>query len=502
MAQVPFPRESLIQRAKILELCERDLDYRNAVYTLCKKDLVFWVNNFCFTYDPRSDVSKDLPFVLFQRQEEYLRWREGIIKEKDHGIVEKSRDMGVSWLNVVHHVHQWLFNPGFKGTFGSRKKEYVDELNNIDSLLEKVRYVIRKLPPWMKPKEYRLNYLKIVNIDNFSSITGEIGSDTGRGGRSTFYDADEFAFLQNAEAADSGISQNTETAFYTSTPNGNDTLYYQKRFSGKIPVFTFNYYDHPGKDEEWLEEQKRKLDPLVVAREILIDYEGSSEGVVIPAEWVRSAVNLFLRGGGTKYAALDVADDGKDKNVYVKRHGVILNRIERWNKQTTYQTAHRANMLCNEDGVEFFLYDANGVGAGVTGNMKAMKEDNRLGYEVIGLKNSYKATENVYPKFDNKEGREIFKNLRAELYWNVRVRFEKTYEQVNGINFYDDDELISIPDDAKLIQTLSKPKFFFDSRGLIQIEDKKKMTISPDDADALAMLYAPAEMIMSPAWWM
>jgi hypothetical protein len=84
----------------------------------------------------------------------------------------------------------------------------------------------------------------------------------------------------------------------------------------------------------------------------------------------------------------------------------------------------------------------------------------------------------------------------------VRVRFEKTYEQVNGINFYDDDELISIPDDAKLIQTLSKPKFFFDSRGLIQIEDKKKMTISPDDADALAMLYAPAEMIMSPAWWM
>lgn len=502
MAQVEFPRENLIQRARILERCEYDLDFRNAVYTLCQKDMVFWVNNFCFTYDPRSDVSKDLPFVLFEKQEAYLRWRENVVERKDHGVIEKSRDMGVSWLNVAHQVHQWLFNPGFKGTFGSRKKEYVDELNNIDSLLEKVRYIIRRLPDWMKPSQYRLNYLKIVNLDNFSFITGEIGSDTGRGGRSTFYDADEFAFLQNAEAADSGISQNTETAFYTSTPNGNDNLYYQKRFSGKLPVFTFNYYDHPGKDEAWLEEQKRKLDPIVVAREILIDYEGSAEGVTIPAAWVRAAVGLFVRGGGTRVSALDVADDGPDKNVYMHRHGVILKRIERWERQTTFQTAHKANLHCQEDNAEFFLYDANGVGAGVTGDMKAMKTDGRLNYEVIGLKNSQGATENVYPKFDNKMGKEIFANLRAELYWNLRTRFERTYEHAEGINFYDDDELISIPDDPKLTQTLSKPKFFFNSRGLIQIEDKRKMTASPDDADAATMLFAPTEMVMKPAWWM
>jgi phage terminase large subunit len=93
-------------------------------------------------------------------------------------------------------------------------------------------------------------------------------------------------------------------------------------------------------------------------------------------------------------------------------------------------------------------------------------------------------------------------NLRAELYWNVRERFRKTYENVTRGAGYPLEECISIPNDPKLIDQLSWLKEKRSTAGLIQVERKDEMkrrrgsSQSPDHADAL--VYAFADDVIAP----
>jgi len=83
---------------------------------------------------------------------EWLGERE---RRNQPGLVEKSRDTGVSWLCCAYAVHGWLFKPGYAAGFGSLKWDEVDEIGNMGTLLEKCRFIIRNLPHWMRPPNFR-----------------------------------------------------------------------------------------------------------------------------------------------------------------------------------------------------------------------------------------------------------------------------------------------------------------------------------------------------------
>ena len=51
-------------------------------------------------------------------------------KGREDGLVEKSRDMGVSWLCVATAIWMWTFHEGAVVGFGSRKEDYVDKLGD------------------------------------------------------------------------------------------------------------------------------------------------------------------------------------------------------------------------------------------------------------------------------------------------------------------------------------------------------------------------------------
>lgn len=504
MSEIGINRKNLEQRAKLLSKADADTDFRRQVYTACTENIEFWINNFVWTYDPRRRGSRIIPFTMFQKQQEYIQWRIGIANQEENGLIEKSRDMGVSWLNVCHQAHQFIFLEGFKGTFGSRKSDFVDRLGDMDSLLEKVRFILKRLPAWMRPQNYTAGYMKIINHENGSTITGESGDETGRGGRATIYDYDEFAFVNRAEKAEAGISQNANVIFYTSTPNGPGNLFYRKRMAGNISVFTFNYWEHPGKNEQWLEQQEKKYDKVLVAREILIDYLASVENVTIDGSHVKAAIELYLPTSGPRIAGLDVAAGGAAKNVFIYRNGPNIRFIESWEEGTTFQTAHKTKMLCEQHEIYQLNYDANGVGAGVTGDLRAMADDRKLNFLVGGVMSGGAASDTIYPEFDDRQGRDIFADLRSEVWWLLRRRFERTYEYVKGIALYEPEELISIPNHPQLIVELSTPKWGFNSRGLIKIESKKDMSSrgikSPDYADALMMSEANMIETYDP-WW-
>jgi hypothetical protein len=104
----------------------------------CYQDCVYWINTHCYTYDPR-EAQAVVPFDLFPKQIEFINW----IKERERlqqdGILEKSRDMGASWLCCAYALHGWLFKSGYQVGFGSRKLEYVDERGDPKSIFEKLR---------------------------------------------------------------------------------------------------------------------------------------------------------------------------------------------------------------------------------------------------------------------------------------------------------------------------------------------------------------------------
>lgn len=447
--------------------------------------IIQFVNDWVWTQDPRKKPSV-IPFVLFPAQENYMKWRQDRRDNKEPGVIEKSRDMGATWLNVCYHVYFWLFEPAYKGAFGSRKAELVDKLGDPDCIFEKIRLLLMNLPGWMLPN-YRDNQFKLINDDNGSTITGEGGDNMGRGGRSSIYDLDEFAFVERPLKVDAAVSNNSDVLFYTSTPNGTGNVFFQKRFGGEIPVFTFWWRDDPRKDDAWYAKKKKTLHPIVLAQEVDLDYHASRSGVLIPIDWIRAAINFPIHNfKHSKYAGGDVADEGGCENVLCIRKGQVVVRIESWAAGNTTQTANEFRRICEEENVKRLAYDAIGVGAGVGGTLNST--DN-LGFRVYPFQGGASPRDMKWEEFNDRHGSEIFKNLRAEGFWCLRRRFEKTYEYIHKSAFFEDDEMISIPNHPTLISHLSQLTYKYDSGGHICIASKEEMAKeglpSPDFADTL-----------------
>lgn len=479
------------RRVEMLDRTRKNLELRGEEFEKCRKDPAYFITNWCWTYDPRRSPS-NIPFDLFPRQAEYLHWLVDRTRAKEDGVVEKSRDMGLSWLCVGFAAHQLIFVPGAKITFGSRKELLVDRIGDPDSLFQKLRMLMDQLPLWMRPKKYSDGFLKIVNGDNGSTITGESGDNMGRGGRSRLYFLDEFAFVQRANKVDAAVSNNSDVKIYVSTPNGTGNPFAKKRFSKRFPVFTFNWRDDPRKGDAWYAKMKATLDPIILAQEIEIDYSASQAGIVIPNAWVMAAIEIILPPVGDRSVGLDVADEGGDLNVMIMRRGSVirLDEIDSWTGINTTQTAYKARDYCDVKRAKRLNYDSLGVGAGVGGTLKSC--DN-LKFDLNPIAGSGSVSDRFYKEF-NREAKDAFKNLRAELWWTMRRRFEKTYEHVNKIKEYPFEEMISIPNHAELIAQLSQPLYRFTDSGQIVIESKiemkKRGVESPDFADALMYAFA------------
>src|SRR3954470_18169706 len=72
---------------------------------------VEFITDWGMTRDPRNveiGLPGHIPFVLFPKQAEFIEWVYGLWKEREDGLAEKSRDMGVSWLCVAIAAHMWL----------------------------------------------------------------------------------------------------------------------------------------------------------------------------------------------------------------------------------------------------------------------------------------------------------------------------------------------------------------------------------------------------------
>lgn len=195
--------KAYIKRVDLLRKCRTDVRLRRILMLYYKEHPADWINDWAITYNPRVPELKTLPFLLFPRQVEFVEFLHGCVMDKECGLVEKSRDVGATWLCCAYSVWLWLFVPGAAVGWGSRKELLVDRHGVPDSIFEKMRMTLKTIPFWMRPPGFdprkHMPYMKIINPDNGSVITGESGDNIGRGGRTTVYFKDESAHYERPE---------------------------------------------------------------------------------------------------------------------------------------------------------------------------------------------------------------------------------------------------------------------------------------------------------------
>lgn len=495
-----IPMESLDQSLRRREEWRRKaqsspVEKRAELYR-CQGSIEHWCNHWCYTFDPRRTPSI-LPFDLFPKQAEFLRWVRDRELGQEDGLVEKSRDMGVTWLCCLHALHGWRFRRSYAVGFGSRKLDLVDRKGDPDCIFEKIRFLIDWLPRWMLPRRFtrakHSGYCKILNPANGASITGEGGDGIGRGGRKAVYFVDEAAFLEHPQLVERSLSETTRCRIDVSTPNGPGNPFAVKRHSGTVSVFTLHWRSDPRKDEAWYAEKKRTKDAVTIAQELDIDYSASVEGITIPAKWVRAAVNLKLPRGAFVVGGADIAEMGRDRTVLMPRRGpVVLDPID-WGQVNTTETAWRLADESTKLDVQILNYDVCGIGTNIRGTWQSSTRV--LTFTPVAVNSGEAPSRAFWP--DGRTSKELFVNLRAEMWWTLRARFERTYEFVELSVKHPPEDLISIPDHPQLIAELSLPLHRRMDNGKIKIESKEDMrqrgVKSPDFADALCLSFAPDE---------
>ncbi len=502
-------RLEMLRRFDLARACEDDPRLRHAELERCKRDVLHWMRNWVWTYDPRVKPAYR-PFIPFPRQEEYLIWLSGLVDDGEEGVCEKSRDVGASYMNAVFALHRWLFHPGFKVTFGANKATNVDEREDPDSIFEKIRLMLERLPTWMLPAGFLWRthsaYMRLVNPRLRSSITGQCGDDMGRGGRSTLYVIDEAAHVARASKVDRAVTANTEAILWASSVNGEGNLFARKARTLGIRKFRFHYSADPRKTPEWIAKRKAKTDPVTWAQEWEIDYGASVEGLIIPRAWVDAAIALLQRLGLPENlprarVGFDVGA-GKAESAAVARQGPFLHAPRTKRTPDTVDTAWWALEVARELGAELLTYDATGVGHHVLYTLQGAETVN---LSILPSNAGDPPSDAVWP--DGKTSKAKFANLKAETWWKARGAFQRSYlhlryldDEEDGVECERLDELVLMSADEELARQLSTPTFKYSDRGKIMVEGKdslkKRGIASPDRADAAMLTWVEPPLAM------
>lgn len=279
-------QDALNRRLKVMDACMRDKQSKALAYSVCKEDPVFFIETFGWVYDPRPEYAPhNLPFIPFQFQKDAIIWIVRHCSEGKDGLIEKSRDMGATWLFIWAMFWMWMFQDSFSGLVGSYKEALVDN-RTPDSLFGKFDYCISSVPKFLLParfdyKKHRMQ-MKLINPETYNLITGDtMNPNFARGSRKTMVFLDEGASWDYFREAWESAGDTTPCRLTCSTPKGMNA-FAKLRYRGDIDVLTLHWPLHPLKDKNWYEFEKSRRTDEEVAQELDISYHKSQENRVYP----------------------------------------------------------------------------------------------------------------------------------------------------------------------------------------------------------------------------
>ena len=531
-------------RSKVLKQLISDSNVLKAAKVYYSTHPAEFIMDWMDTYDPRKSPTnanpalrgeKWMPFVFFKRQKDVIDFFESCSHDQTSGLVEKCRDFGLTWLACGYSVWRWLFIKNDAIGWGSRKETLVDKPGDPDSIFEKIRLMLKRLPRIWLPAGFswgrNSTYMKLLNPENGAIIAGEAGDNIGRGGRRSWYFLDEASHLERPEKVEAALGDNTNVRFDISSVNGVGNVFHRRRENGVIwspdktdypfgfvRIFIADWRDHPLKTQEWYDARKARYEregmAHIFAQEVDRNYAAAVSNTVIPYQWVEASIDAHIKlpwfaealeaHKDDWYAGLDVADEGNDRNALTLRQWVIWRDVQEWGERDPGISARKAVLACREHkGHISCQYDCIGVGSGVKTEYNRLTTDEGVisAHEIPFI--PWNAGASVLNPFDriipddneSLQNKDFFDNLKAQAWWSIRTRFYKTFKAVTEGVKYNPDELISIDSRITLLEQLKKeliqPTVGHSSRLKLLIEKKPDGMRSPNLADSGVMAFFP-----------
>jgi hypothetical protein len=453
-----------------------------------------------------------VPLIFNDAQRELHRQLEEQKRDtgKVRAIIVKSRQQGSSTYTTARHFRLVTANPG------TRCQIVTHESAATRNLFAIVKRYNEHLPP-----EHKLN----VTTDNAESLVFGNDSgymvatasteDVGRSGTANYLHCSESAFYHDLQAQLASLFQvlpeepGTE-AIIESTPLSYGDAFHQfflKAQSGEngykaifIPwTLTREYaallpegFELTDEEKElialhgltreqcaWRRQKVAIMGTEMFEREYSLDaasaFQQSAFDSFIPPQLVlRARKENNLEAYGPLILGVDVARFGPDATCCAWRRGRVITKIEKRRGLSTMEVAGWIGELIREEKPARVNIDVGGLGAGVVDRLLEQNYG-----ELIGSIN-FGSSPIVPPPLDE-QGKPSGgpKNRRAEMYSNLKKLLEGRF---------------SLPDSNALQSDLCAPGYSYDSSSKLVLESKidikKRLGMSPDEGDAVALTCA------------
>jgi hypothetical protein len=253
---------NLRYRLEVRKRCATDDNFRRAMWTASKHDILLWMNLFAWAYEPRPKIVNGkklphtIPFITWPHQDPVILTIKENLGYEDIGV-EKSRGEGASWIAVLLAVHDWIFEPMSAIGFVSRNEQAVDNPEDPDSLMWKFDWELTKLPKWMAGtagKDYKRSIAEHTNknLKNGATVAGYAATgDVASGGRKKWFLMDELAKFPRGPDREAMASTQpvTNSRLIVSTPKGSEGAYFEVMHEPSSMVkVTLDWRDNPTKN--------------------------------------------------------------------------------------------------------------------------------------------------------------------------------------------------------------------------------------------------------------
>lgn len=292
-------------------------------------------------------------------------------------------------------------------------------------------------------------------------------------------------------------------------------------------IVEVNYRDNPWFPPELEQERLDDLENLSPEEYDHIwegDYNDTVDNAIIKKAWFDAAIDLHLDPKfkdaftpyGVKVAAHDPMDGGKDAASYVLRHGSILLKVKELKDVECDDGCDWAIDNALEDGADWFVWDGDGMGAGLKGQVSRELTGKSISAHMYKGSLSGKAMDNANDEYnpttkEKEDGqkprkvKDVYKNNRAKYSFSLADRFYNAYRAKVKGDYVNPDDMISINSAgvenmvkfrSECCRIPRKPN----TNGLLQVlskDEMKKLEIdSPNMFDGSAMSYAnPASRV-------
>jgi len=253
-------------------------------YTRCKSDAQYFIHTYCWTFNAKeTDPTKPKIFKMepFPHLVDLIKELESALANKQPIIIEKSREMCISWTLMAWQLHKALFTEGWMSLNISRKESEVEDTGKTPkSLFGRLDFMYKHLPAFLKMRAEN-PFLTFKVQSNNSYISGESANpNAGRDTQYSFILIDEAGMVGCLDEMWQSVSNSADVICLNSTPprEGLAHKFSQLRFmkDSNFKILRYHWSQHPYKDAEWFIRKTANMTEEDIARELEINYEKSA----------------------------------------------------------------------------------------------------------------------------------------------------------------------------------------------------------------------------------